>query len=139
MPGLVDFLVRLKKAGLKTAVATSGPRENVAFVMKKLAIGQYFDVVANGGEVDHAKPAPDVFLLAANRLGLPPAECVVFEDSTAGIEAARSAGCPCIALSTTHPVEELLRTSALKVVPDFTPIEIADLEKQPPRHQDTKP
>ncbi len=138
MPGLVEFLAQLKRTGMKTAVATSGPQENVAFVMKKLEIGQYFDAVANGGEVEHAKPAPDVFLLAAKRLGLPPAECVVFEDSTAGIEAARRAGCPCIALSTTHTMDELSHTSARKIIHDFKSIGIAELVNQPPRHQDTK-
>ncbi len=126
-PGLVEFLRKLRQAGLKTAVATSGPRINVEFVMEKLRIGDYFDVIATGGEVTRAKPAPDIFLLAARRLALPPEECVVFEDSTAGIEAARSAGCPCIALSTTHAVDELTRTSARKIIPDFTAIEISDL------------
>jgi len=138
MTGLVEFLGQLKKAGLKAAVATSGPKENVEFVMERLNIGQYFDAIATGGEVQRAKPAPDIFLLAAQRLGLPPLECVVFEDSTAGIEAATSAGCPCIALSTTHTPAELARTSALKVFPDFKSIEVADLTKPTPGRQGTR-
>ncbi len=129
-PGLVEFLDQLVKLGLRTAVATSGPMENVSLVLEKLNLSPYFEAIATGGEVAQAKPAPDVFLLAAERLNLLPQECVVFEDSTAGIEAARRAGCACIALSTTHPIEELAHTSALKIVPDFRSVEIADLQRR---------
>ncbi len=136
--GLVEFLAQLRSAGFKTAVATSGPKENVEFVMNKLNLGRYFDAIATGGEVRHAKPAPDIFLLAAQRLCLPPQECVVFEDSTAGIEAAQTAGSPCIALSTTHTLEELTSTSAFKIITDFRSIGISDLLKPAQRHQDTE-
>ncbi len=129
MPGLIELLAELRKIGIGTAVATSGPKENVAFVMEKLGLGPYFDTVATGIEVAHAKPAPDIFLLAAQRLNQPPSQCVVFEDSTAGIEAAHRAGIPCIALATTHTSAELARTSAMRIIQDFRELHTSDLQE----------
>jgi beta-phosphoglucomutase family hydrolase len=126
-PGLTHLLAGLAEAGIKAAVATSGPMDNVSFVLNKLDLGSRFSAIVTGGEVFHGKPAPDIFLLAARRIGLPAGQCVVFEDSTAGIEAARRAGIPCIALSTTHTVEELARTAAIRIVPDFTHLRASDI------------
>ena len=131
-PGLTEFLSELKRAAIKTAVATSGPNDNVRFVLERMALGPYFDAVVTGVDVTSSKPAPDIFLLAARRLGLPAERCVVFEDSIAGIEASHKAGSPCIALSTTHPVEELSRTTAFKVIRDFTEIRVSDLRRLRP-------
>jgi beta-phosphoglucomutase family hydrolase len=128
MPGVAEFLSKLKKAAIKTALATSGPKDNVRFVLERLALESSFDAIVTGIDVTNSKPAPDIFLLAARRLGLPPERCVVFEDSTAGIEASHRAGCPCIALSTTHPAEELTRTTASHVVRDFTELQVFDLQ-----------
>ena len=131
LPGLMEFLAELKKAAIKIAVATSGPKDNVRFVLERLALEPWFDQVVTGIDVANSKPAPDIFLLAARRLGLPAERCLVFEDSTAGIEAAHRAGSPCIALSTTHTVEELSRTSTCKVIHDFTEIRVSDLQQIP--------
>jgi len=117
--GLQEFLDDLRKEGLKTAVATSGPNENVAMVLDGLGIRGYFDAVVTGADVTKSKPDPEIFLLAAQRLGLPPGHCVVFEDSASGIKAARRAGCPCIALATTHKPEELTAHSPDRIVLDF--------------------
>jgi beta-phosphoglucomutase family hydrolase len=127
-PGLTEFLKELKNAGIKTAVATSGPKDNVRFVLQRLALEPYFDAVVTGVDVTNSKPAPDIFLLAARRVGLPAERCVVFEDSVAGIEAARRAGSPCVALSTTHSAEELSRSSACRVIRDFTELRAPDLQ-----------
>ena len=128
-PGLREFLGELKKAGIKTAVATSGPKDNVRFVLEGLSLEPYFDAVVTGIDVTNSKPAPDIFLLAARRIGLHAGRCVVFEDSVAGIEAAHRAGSPCVALSTTHPVEELSRSSATRIIRDFTELRIFDLKQ----------
>jgi beta-phosphoglucomutase len=132
MPGLMELLAELKMAGVKTAVATSGPKDNVKFVIERLNLAPFFNAIVTGVDVTNSKPAPDIFLLAARRLNLPAERCVVFEDSTAGIEASHRAGSPCIALSTTHTVEELTLSSACRVVRDFTELRASDLQHIPP-------
>lgn len=119
VPGLVEFLADLRKEGFKAAVATSGPKDNVNLVMDGLALRGWFDVIVTGAEVSRGKPDPDIFLLAARRLNLEAPQCVVFEDSTSGIEAARRAGSLCVALATTHSPEELKDLSASRIVSDF--------------------
>lgn len=102
LPGLVDILDEFSKMGMKIAVGSSGMRKNVNFVLEKCGISSYFDAIADGDMIRNAKPDPEVFLLAANLLGLRPEECLVFEDSFAGIEAARRAGMKVVALATTY-------------------------------------
>jgi beta-phosphoglucomutase len=119
VPGLHDFLEQLKSAGIRSAVATSGPRVNVDFVLDRLAIRDYFDAIITGAEVTRSKPEPEIFLLAARQLGVEPEHCVVFEDSAAGIEAANRAGSICVALATTHSVEELRGQKVARIIPDF--------------------
>jgi beta-phosphoglucomutase len=120
VPGLPAFLERLKLEGIPAAVATSAPMENVEMTLKGLGLESYWAAVVIGADVSRGKPAPDIFLLAAKRLNLAPERCVVFEDSTSGIQAAISAGCQCIGISTTHTAEELLSYPLLGVFPDFT-------------------
>lgn len=125
--GLEQFLGDLNKEGFRTAVATSGPAENVSLVMDGLGLRHWFDVIVTGAEVSRGKPEPDIFLLAARQLNLEPQQCIVFEDSTSGIEAARRAGCPCIALATTHSAEELKTCSAFRIIADFQSLRARDL------------
>jgi beta-phosphoglucomutase len=120
VPGLPGLLSELRETGMRSAVATSGPRENADLVLDGLDLRRYFDAVVTGDEVSRSKPHPDIFLLAARRLGLAPEQCVVFEDSSSGIEAAARAGCQCIALATTHPASELRSYQTALIVPDFT-------------------
>lgn len=94
--GLPELLDRLRAAGRRLAVASGSPRRNIALVLDRLGVAQRFDVVVSSEEVAHGKPAPDVFLEAARRLGVSPAECVVIEDAANGIRAARAAGMPCV-------------------------------------------
>ncbi len=129
--GLVDFLQRLRGAAIRCAVATSGPPANADFVLDRLAIRSFFAAVVTGADVTRSKPDPEIFLLAARRLGLPAERCVVFEDSTAGIEAARRAGCACIALATTHSAEELTKHQVARIVADFTTLNADDLGTLP--------
>jgi beta-phosphoglucomutase len=131
VPGLPRLLAGLKEAGMSSAVATSGPRENANLVLDGLNLRQYFDAVITGDDVSRSKPHPDIFLLAARRIGLPPERCVVFEDSSAGIEAASRAGCLCIALSTTHPASELQAYRTALIVPDFTTLSASSLMDLP--------
>ncbi|MCC5898383.1 MAG: beta-phosphoglucomutase [Phormidium sp. BM_Day4_Bin.17] len=89
LPGVQVFLNDLREAGIKTAVASAS--QNVYIVIEKLGIASDIDVITNVYDVDRPKPAPDVFLYAAQQLGLGPQDCVVFEDAESGVEAARAA------------------------------------------------
>ncbi len=122
MPGCRPALARLHDAGLHLAVATSGPPENLELVLSAGLIAYYFDAEVHGFEIAAGKPAPDCFLLAAERLGLPPAACVVVEDAPVGIQAARAAGMPAIGLVGTHPAEKLTAAGAARVVNTFAEI-----------------
>jgi len=91
MPGAAEVLNRVRDAGGLLAVGSSGPRENVRLITEALAPIR-FDAVVSGADVARGKPDPDVFLLAAERMDLTPAACLVIEDARVGVEAARRAG-----------------------------------------------
>lgn len=105
VPGLVELLKALRKAGVRIAVGSSAPKVNVDFVLDRCHIAQYFDAAASGSEITHSKPDPEVYLLAAKKLGVPPGNCVVFEDAFVGMEAARAAGAKVVAIASTFPRE----------------------------------
>ena len=90
--GLIELLDFLQSRDIPRAVATSTARDLARHKLVQAGVGVYFDVVVGGNEVTHGKPAPDIFLRAAERLGKLPAECVVLEDSGPGIHAASAAG-----------------------------------------------
>jgi HAD superfamily hydrolase (TIGR01509 family) len=96
LPGVLPLLTVLRKAVLRTAVASSSRAPRVRYLIESLGLGAQFDAMAAGDEVSHGKPAPDVYLLAARRLGTPPEACVTFEDSTNGARAAKAAGMLCV-------------------------------------------
>lgn len=96
--GIPELLARLKEKGYKIGLGSSSIMANVQLVLNRFGIIDYFDAIATGSEVEHAKPAPDVYLLAASRLGVAPENCTVVEDAAAGIAAAKAAGMRCIAV-----------------------------------------
>jgi HAD superfamily hydrolase (TIGR01509 family) len=98
LPGVVDLLEEARSLGLGTAVASSATRGWVTGWLGKHGIGGLFDSVCGREDVPRVKPAPDLFLLAALRLGVAPPDCLVFEDSPNGIRAARAAGMRCVAV-----------------------------------------
>lgn len=98
--GLRSFLDRHHDVPM--GVATNAERANVDFVLGSGGLRRHFRVVLDGGQVARSKPDPEIYLRAAELLGLPPANCIVFEDSRAGVEAARAAGARVVALTTTH-------------------------------------
>lgn len=89
---VVEYARQLHEQGAKLAVASGGTRENVHYILKLIGILDWFPVVVTADDVPRAKPAPDLFLAAADDLGVERRACVVFEDSELGIEAARLAG-----------------------------------------------
>jgi beta-phosphoglucomutase len=101
MEGASDLLPALRAAGFRLAVGSSGPPANVDLVLDRLGGRDLFDAVVSGTDVVRGKPDPQVFLLAASRLGVVPDRCVVVEDAPAGVEAARRAGMVSVALLST--------------------------------------
>lgn len=98
LPGVLEFITEAKAAGRKLAIASSSPLSWVIGHLSRLELDQYFDIILTAEDVSQVKPAPDLYLLALSRLGLTPAEAVVFEDSPNGILAANAAGIHCIAV-----------------------------------------
>lgn len=96
MPGVVDLIHGLKENGFKLAVASSSLKEDIMKNMDLFGITDYFDAFISGSECENGKPDPEIFLKAAEALGKKPEECIVVEDSTAGVHAAKSAGMYCI-------------------------------------------
>ena len=88
----VEILGRCRMLGIKTAVASSSPLRQIENNLENAGMENCFDAIVSGDEVEKGKPAPDIFLLAAKRIGVPPGECTVFEDSPHGIEGALRAG-----------------------------------------------
>lgn len=122
LPGARELVSALRLEGIPRAIGSSTPRGNLDAIFAATGLGELFDAVVCGDDVVHGKPAPDVFLLAAQMLGLPPAECLVLEDAHAGIEAARRAGIPVLAVATTNPLSELAAaTGAVESLADTTP------------------
>ena len=102
VPGVVQFV--RERAGLPMGVASNAEPANVEFILQESGLKDCFSVVVDGHQVERPKPEPEIFLRAAELLGRSPDECVVFEDSIAGVEAARAAGAVVVALRTTHSV-----------------------------------
>jgi beta-phosphoglucomutase len=90
LPGAKEYLVRLRKRGVKIALGSAS--KNAGLVLQTLGIRDLFDVIVDGTKVTHSKPHPEVFLLGATGVGVDPSRCVVYEDAAAGIEAAKAAG-----------------------------------------------
>ena len=108
MPGAVALLSSLHEAGFRLAVGSSGPPENVDLMLDRMQVRGLFDAVVTGSDVTRGKPDPQVFLIAAERLGVLPARCVVIEDAPVGIAAATAAGMASIGLTSTGRTRELL-------------------------------
>jgi beta-phosphoglucomutase len=118
----------LHRRGWPQIVATSAPRDNVLVALEVFAFDDWFESYVCVDDVQSGKPAPDLFLLAAERLGVPPGRCVVIEDSTAGVQAARAAGMACLALTTTHAADELhLADQVVESLAGITPDDLIAL------------
>jgi len=103
LPGVRRWLERLHRAGWKQAVASSAPPANIETLVDVLGVRELFGALASGEEVPHGKPAPDVFLHAAAKLGVPASRCIVVEDAPAGVEAGRRGGMRTIGIASLHP------------------------------------
>jgi len=107
LPGVRTWLERLAAAGVPCAVGSSTHRKNIEVSLDVLGLHGFFREIVSSEDVSHGKPDPEVFLKAAQKIGVPPARSVVFEDAHVGIEAAHRAGMKVIAVATTNPLADL--------------------------------
>ena len=119
LPGVRRWLARLRDAGWRQAVASSAPPANIEVIIEVLGLDGVFDAWVSAEEVAHGKPAPDVFLRAAEKLGVPPARSVVVEDAPAGVEAGRRGGMRTIGItSMSRPLDADIVVASLEDLPD---------------------
>lgn len=117
--GVAAFIDALEAAGVPRAVATSASRGDVDRLLGPLGLREHFEIVVAAEDVRSGKPDPEVYLRAAEGLGVPPRACLVFEDSVVGVHAARGAAMRVIGVTTAHPEAELLAAGAAAVIDDF--------------------
>jgi beta-phosphoglucomutase len=98
LPGAKELLAALHAAGYRQALGSSAPPANLEVIIQLLGIAPYLDAVVSGEQVARGKPAPDIFLAGAERLGITPAHCLVIEDAPAGVAAAHAGGMRCLAV-----------------------------------------
>ena len=117
VPGVMTWLKDARELNYRQAIASSAPHENINTMLAIMNLDGCFDATISGTDLP-AKPRPDVFLRAADVLGVFPQDCLVIEDAIAGVQGALEAGMSCVAVATTHPPEELDQADA--VIQDFT-------------------
>ena len=128
--GALECLIALRADGLRLALASSATRSQVQLVVDKLGIGRLLGAVVSADDVTHGKPAPDIFLAAAAKLGVPPADCLVVEDAVLGIEAARAAGMSAVALVPEgQDAAAHVAAGALAVLPSLRELTPSSLER----------
>lgn len=108
LPGAVEFIASARADGYRLAVASSADRIKININLREIGVpADTFDAIVSGEDVVNKKPAPDIFLAAAARLGVPPVDCIVVEDAVNGVAAAKAAGMRCLALTTSFTPEQL--------------------------------
>jgi beta-phosphoglucomutase family hydrolase len=126
--GFDGLVAQAKQRGVALAVATAAPNANIEFTLDGLDLRRHFDAVVGAADVARGKPNPDVFLLAAERCGVAPEHCIVFEDAPLGVEAARRAGMRVVVLTTTLPADAFAEFgNVIHIASDFSELTIDEL------------
>jgi beta-phosphoglucomutase len=128
VPGTVELIVKVRKAGLRIAVATSASRHRAQWTLEQLKIADFFEVVVTGDDVVQSKPDPAIYQLAAQRLSISPERLFAVEDSVCGVRSAKSAGLRCLGIGFEKNVHLLLQAGADWVFPSLVGLSISDLE-----------
>ncbi len=124
LPGLDEFLVNAKQAGIPMAIGSAAITFNVDYVLDGLDIRNYFSAIVSADDVTKSKPDPETFLKCAMQLGLPPGDCIVFEDAPKGVEAALNAGMKCVVITLLHEAHEFSRyPNVVRFAKDFVGME----------------
>ena len=129
LPGAIELLSALHDAGYAQALASSTPMANIQLISDVLGLRRYLSVLISGETVPHGKPAPDVFLKAAEELKVEPTKCLVIEDAVAGVEAAHAGGMRCIAVAGERDLPGLRK--AEMVVRDLREVTVARIRQLP--------
>ena len=117
LPGVRKLLEDLHAAGFKQAIGSSAPRGNIDLILNLTGTQQFFDAVVSEADTQRGKPDPQVFLVAADKLHVPPANCLVMEDAVAGVQAAKAGGMKCIAVTFVgHHPEQLLKEAGADLI-----------------------
>lgn len=124
--GAIRFVESLKAKGIKVGLVTSSSETKLDGVNRVKHFDQLFDTVVSASRVKNGKPNPECYLLAAKEIGVDPANCIVFEDSFAGLEAGNAAGMTTVGVATTHPANSLAG-KCNKVINNFTSLEWDDV------------
>lgn len=111
--GALEFLAEARNLGVKMAVATAAPVANMEFVLDGLDLRQFFTAITTAGDVKNGKPNPEVFLVSAQKLGVEPKNCLVFEDAINGFEAANRAGMKSIGIASVNSTEDILKLDSV--------------------------
>jgi len=129
LPGVIMLLDGLQKRGVKQAIGSSAPKGNLAAILQLTKSATYFDAVIGQEDTQKGKPDPQVFLLGAQRLGVPPERCLVFEDAVAGVQAAKAGGMRCIAVRFVghHSSESLRDAGADRIVESLNDVSVDEV------------
>ncbi|HZA46598.1 MAG TPA: HAD-IA family hydrolase [Rubrobacter sp.] len=127
LPGLLDFVQEGKRRGMRMALVTNAPKENVGAILPALKLQDYFQTVVLAAEVGAVKPDPAPYEAALERIGVSADEALAFEDSVSGIASSVAAGIPTVGISSTQDPEKLRRAGAFIVARDFTDPELKAL------------
>lgn len=115
LPGTESFISQCKQKGLKLAVASSADRVKIEINLREIGLPvDTFDAIVSGEDVERKKPFPDIYLLAAQKLGLQSDECLVVEDAVSGVKAAKAAGAKCLALTTSFSAYKLTEADLIR-------------------------
>jgi beta-phosphoglucomutase len=123
LPGSHEFILKCRNKGFRLALATSADRTKMEVNLRETGLsGDTFDTIITGLDISRKKPFPDIYIKAAEMLNLKPADCLVVEDAVSGIKAGKSAGCRCLAVTSSFDAEELKNAdwicNSLLEVPD---------------------
>lgn len=131
LPGVTALLDALHRSGFKQAIASSAPRANLDLILKMMGVAKYFDAFVGMEDTQRGKPDPQVFQVAAGKLGLPPGRCAVLEDAVAGVQAAKAGGMKCVAVTFVghHPEDKLKAAGADLVVPTLEQVNADTMRK----------
>jgi len=123
LPGTHEFISKCRNKGFKMALATSADKIKMEVNLREIGLSEtIFNAVITGLDVENKKPFPDIYIMAAKRIGLDPHECLVVEDAVSGIKAGKSAGCKCLAITSSFDAKALAESDwiceSLLTVPD---------------------
>lgn len=130
LPGVRELIDALHSRGIPQGVGSSAPRANLDLILRLTNSSQYFEAIVGMEDTTRGKPDPQVFLVAAEKLGMPPDRCVVFEDAVAGVQAAKAGGMKCVAVTFVghHPADKLKAAGADLVIDRFSDLTADDVQ-----------